>query len=195
MLDVLMTAAPVARRGVLEVAVAAFIISILSLGWQVISWLMTQRPRLKVDLQLARATHQKRYLVAYDDVGTASAAPTAGSQRLSLLVRVLNKGVHPFEVTDVRFFPEKGTFRQGIGIAGIDQDPDPTTGIACSIPGVVAGHSQGLVWVYMDDLVEAFSPEDRILVSVGLGSGKTKQAGPVPMKDLLRADGRVPDDV
>jgi hypothetical protein len=49
----------------------------------------------------------------------------------------------------------------------------------------VAGHSQGVIWVYIDDLAEALDHEASVQVRVGLGSGKVLRSEQVPMADLL----------
>ena len=166
-------------------ATAALIVAVLSLGWQVMAWLASQRPRVKVDVQLARASTQRRYLVSYDE-GVPTPGPTEGSGRGALLARVHNRGVHAFEVTDVAFEPSGGT-GGGLHVSGLPE-PDPAAGLACTIPGTVAGHSQGLIWVYVDDLAATFEPDAKVEVRVGLGSGKVVRSQPVAMAELLALD-------
>ena len=72
----------------------------------------------------------------------------------------------------------------GLNVVGLPQT-EAETGLVCTIPGVVAGHSQGVIWVYIDDLAEALDHEASVQVRVGLGSGKVLRSEQVPMADLL----------
>jgi hypothetical protein len=126
-------------------------------------------------------------------MGTATAEPTEGSGRGALLAREQNRGVHPFEVTDVTFAPASGT-GGGIGVAGIPE-PDPATGIACTIPGVVDGHSQGLIWMFVEDLAAHLDHDAMVQVHVGLGSGKVLKSEPFPMAGLIAARASQPPGV
>ena len=82
----LVGAAASPSEGVSTVAIVALAVAILSLGWQVVAWLASQRPHAKVEVQFGRASPQMRYLVSYDK-GVAAAAPTEGSGRGALLAR------------------------------------------------------------------------------------------------------------
>lgn len=77
---------------------------------------------------------------------------------------------------------------EGLHVIGIP-DADPSSGIACTIPGVVAGHSQGLIWMYVEDLAKSFPHDASLQVRVGLGSGKILISAQVPMAELLAFSG------
>lgn len=180
-------AAPPAARGVVEVAVLALVVSLLSLGWQIVSWWKGQRPRAKIGVAYARAYRDARFFVAYDEEGGETPQPAPGSGRGALLARVMNLGVHAFAVTAVSFEPPKGA--AGTGLHVLSTPPaDPDNGLNCTIPGVVDGHSQGTIWIYMEDLVEVFPPGSKIVVKVTLGSGTVLYSEPVSMDGLLKAD-------
>lgn len=163
-------------------ALAALIVSVIALGWQVVSWAASRTPQARLSIQFGRATTERRGLITYDDAGTASMHASSGSGRLAVVLQVWNTGINPFEVVTVAFRAEGSD--EGLGVTSLPV-PDASSGLNPTIPGLVSGHSQGVVWAYAEDLEGAFGADPRIYAEVTLGNGARRRSQAI---DLTHAD-------
>lgn len=135
------------------VAGYAAVVSTAALGWQVLSWLLARKNRVKVIVKAA--------LLGMDD----------GSMIDAVSVEVVNRSDHAVRVTGVGLYLQDGSGRQ---MHQVTAPPGAT------LPGTVKSHDSGSTFFVAEDLmreagIDVYEP---IAGWVNLSTGETVSSKP-----------------
>jgi hypothetical protein len=133
------------------VAGYAAIVSTASLAWQVISWHLARRNRVKVAVKAA--------LLGFDN----------GEMVDAVCVEVVNRSDHAVRVTGVGLFLQDGSGRQ---LHQIREPPGAT------IPGTVAAHDSGSTFFTVEDIEDSVDVYEAITGWVQLATGEMVRSKP-----------------